>query len=121
EPLTIHGDGKNTRSYCYICDALEGTLKLLFSSQKGEAYNVGNPALEISLNDLGEAMKKLFSYPIEIKHIEPPHAVYGNSDPKRRCPDISKIQAVIDYTPRYGLNEGLSRTIDWYKEFFKTI
>lgn len=117
EPLYIHGDGKNTRSYCYINDALESTLKLLFSVVKGEAFNVGNPSMEISLNELAEIIQGLFDDEVEVKHVQPPHAVYGSSDPKRRCPDISKIQTVIDYRPRYGLKEGIKRTIDWYKEF----
>ncbi|MBL7892787.1 MAG: NAD-dependent epimerase/dehydratase family protein [Bacteroidia bacterium] len=119
EALTIHGNGENTRSYCYINDALEATLKLLFSIVNGEAFNIGNPALEISLNDLGKAVQELFDYPVRINHVPPPHAVYASSDPKRRCPDISKIRSVIQYNPRYDLKKGLGRTIDWYKEFLK--
>ena len=116
EPLMIHGDGKNTRSYCYINDALEATLKLLFSFVKGEPFNVGNPQLEISLNDLANVVKELFDGKVEIKHVPPPHAVYASSDPKRRCPDISKLQSVIEYKPKYDLKEAVGRTVSWYKE-----
>ena len=118
QPLTVHGDGKNTRSYCYINDAIEGTLKLLFSFVKGEAFNVGNPSMEISLNDLAKTFHELFDGKVEIKYVPPPHAVYGSSDPKRRCPDISKLQSVISFTPAYNLKDGIKRTIEWYKESF---
>jgi UDP-glucuronate decarboxylase len=116
EPITIHGDGKNTRSFCYISDAIEGTLKLLFSKALGEAFNVGNPSLEISLVDLAALVKELFNGKVAINHVEPPHAVYGASDPKRRCPDISKLKSVIDFEPRHALRESVQRTIEWYRE-----
>ena len=116
KPLEVHGDGKNTRSYCYINDAIEGTLKLLFSNQTGEAFNVGNPDNEISVKDMAEIVAALIDDEVKIKHIIPPHAVYESSDPKRRCPDISKLQSVINFKPGYPLKEGLKRTIQWYKE-----
>jgi nucleoside-diphosphate-sugar epimerase len=50
-------------------------------------------------------------------NIDPPHAVYAKSDPKRRCPDITKLSTVTGYQPRYGLEEGLRRTIAWFQEF----
>jgi nucleoside-diphosphate-sugar epimerase len=117
-PLTVHGDGNNTRSYCYISDAIEATIKLLFSFVKGEAFNIGNPSQEISINGLTDVMQGIFDDKLTINHISPPHAVYAQSDPKRRCPDISKIQSVIDFLPKYDLKSGVSRTIEWYKETY---
>jgi len=113
--LEVHGDGRNTRSYCYINDAIEATLKVLFSDHNGEAMNVGNPALEISVTELAEMVAEVYDGDVEIKHVDPPHAVYADSDPKRRCPDISKIKSALDWTPKYSLEEGLSRTISWYE------
>ncbi len=114
EPLPIHGDGRNTRSFCYISDTIETIFKLLFSEANGEAFNIGNPEPEISIKDLAELVTELMPYKVDIVHIDPPHAVYASSDPKRRCPDISKLQSVIDYEPRYDLKVGLKRTIDWF-------
>lgn len=115
EPLPIHGDGKNTRSFCYINDEIEAVFKLLFSDANGEALNVGNPEPEISINDLAHLVAASMLYQVDILHIDPPHAVYASSDPKRRCPDISKLQATVDFKPAYGLDEGLNRTIQWFR------
>ena len=54
-------------------------------------------------------------FPVEIVNIDPPHEVYANSDPKRRCPDISKITKVTGFKPRYDLDTGLKRTITWFQ------
>ena len=116
EPLPVHGEGTNTRSFCYINDAIEAFFKVLFSGANGESINVGNPEPEISVRDLATLVGELMPYPVEINHIDPPHAVYASNDPRRRCPDISKLKTVIDFEPRYGLKEGLERTIRWFIE-----
>ena len=115
-PIPIHGDGRNTRSFCYINDALEAVFKLLFSAANGEAFNIGNPKPEISVKELAELVVKTMPFKVGISHVDPPHAVYASSDPKRRCPDISKLQSVIDFKPRYDLTVGLKRTIEWFSE-----
>lgn len=115
EPLPIHGDGKNTRSFCYISDEIEAVFKLLFSDANGEAFNVGNPEREISVRELALLVARAMPYKVEVINIDPPHAVYASSDPKRRCPDISKLRATIDFKPRYSLEEGLNRTIQWFR------
>ncbi|MFZ5803153.1 MAG: NAD-dependent epimerase/dehydratase family protein [Candidatus Omnitrophota bacterium] len=117
EPLPIHGDGRNTRSFCYISDGVESLLRVLFSSQNGEAYNIGNPEPEISVKDLAHMIKKLMPYEVKVVNIDAPHAVYASSDPKRRCPDISKLMKNTGFKPRYDLDTGLKRTIDWFSEF----
>lgn len=114
EPLPIHGDGQNTRSFCYINDALEAFFKVLFSNAEGESFNVGNPEQEISVTELAKLLVNTMSYKVDIVHIDPPHAVYASVDPKRRCPDISKLQSVVDFKPKYTLEEGLKRTIQWF-------
>ncbi len=116
EPLPIHGDGRNTRSFCYINDEIEGIFRVLFSSANGEYFNVGNPEPEISVEGLAKLVVELMPYPVEIAHIDPPHAVYASCDPKRRCPDISKLQSLTNFTPKYSLSEGLKRTIEWFSK-----
>lgn len=116
EPLPIHGDGRNTRSFCYINDAIEMLFRVLFSQAHGESFNIGNPEKEISVEELAKYVVEAMPYPVKIVHIDPPHAVYAKSDPKRRCPDISKIKRVTGFKPKYGLKQGLARTVAWFQE-----
>jgi len=115
EPLPVHGEGHNTRSFCYINDAVETIFKLLFTEANGEAFNIGNPEPEISVRDLAHVVANAMPYKVDVVNIDPPHAVYASSDPKRRCPDISKLQSAIDFKPKYSLEEGLKRTIHWFE------
>lgn len=116
EPLPIHGEGINTRSFCYINDAVEAIFRVLFCDREGEAFNIGNPSPEISVKELALEVVKAMPYKIDIVHIDPPHAVYSSSDPKRRCPDITKLQKATGFKPKYSLNEGLKRTIEWFSK-----
>ncbi len=116
EPLPIHNDGKNTRSFCYINDAVEAFFKVLFTDANGECFNVGNPQPEISVKELADLVVELMPHKVRIVHIDPPHAVYAHSDPKRRCPNIQKLQSHVDFKPKYDLKTGLKRTIDWFQE-----
>lgn len=117
EPLPIHGDGRNTRSFCYINDAIEAFFLVLFSNANGECFNIGNPKPEISVRDLAKQVAETLPRPVKLVNIEPPHAVYASSDPKRRCPDISKLQKITGFKPKYDLKKGLKRTIQWFEEF----
>jgi UDP-glucuronate decarboxylase len=116
EPLPIHRDGRNTRSFCYINDAIEAIFKLLFTDIVGDYFNIGNPSPEISVSQLADIVARNMPYRVEAVNIDPPHAVYASSDPKRRCPDISKLQKAIDFKPRHDLETGIKRTIDWFRE-----
>ena len=116
EPLPIHGDGRNTRSFCYINDAIEAFVRVLFSEANGESFNVGNPEPEISVRDLAQCVVDCMPHRVELVNIDPPHAVYASTDPKRRCPDIQKIQSFTGFKPKYDLKTGLKRTIDWFRE-----
>ncbi len=116
EPLPIHGDGRNTRSFCYISDSIEAIFRILFSDAEGEAFNVGNPGPELSVTELAHKVAEVMPYPLKIVNIDPPHAVYASSDPKRRCPDISKLTRITGFEPQISLKEGLKRTIRWFSE-----
>ena len=116
EPLPIHGEGKNTRSFCYINDAVEAIFRVLFSGAQGEAFNVGNPGPEISVKELAVKVARAMPHPVDVIHIDPPHSVYATSDPKRRCPDITKLQTTTGFQPKYSLDKGLQRTICWFSE-----
>ena len=116
DSIPIHRDGRNTRAFCYITDAVDSIFRVLFSEENGEAFNIGNPRLEISIEELAYKVQKLMPHNVNVKKIEPEYAVYADSDPKRRCPDISKLVKATGFNPKIDLDEGLMRTIRWFQE-----
>jgi len=107
-PLTIYGAGMQTRSFCYVDDLLDGVLKLLLSDECGP-INLGNPH-EVSVIELAELVLELCESKSEIEFRELPV-----DDPIQRCPDIALAQTVLNWQPKTGLREGLSRTISWFR------
>jgi len=114
EPLPVHDKGNQTRTFCYISDAVTGFLKVLLSKQDGEVYNVGNDDNEINMIGLARVVGQLFNNKIEIQTIPYPKH-YPKEEPKRRCPDLKKIKTTLGYAPRVTLKQGLKRVITWYK------
>jgi len=111
KPITIFGDGKQTRSFCYVTDQIEGLLRLAwFDECKGEVVNIGNPN-EITILELAEIIKKIANSKSEIKFYPP-----MPDDPRRRCPDISKAKKILNWTPKVELEDGLKRTVEWFRE-----
>jgi len=110
KPLTVYGDGTQTRSFCYITDTVTGLLLLLTTKEaKGHVVNIGNPE-EITILELAKTIKKLANSNSEISF----HPLPAD-DPKRRCPDISKTQKLLGWTPKVTLENGLMKTISWFK------
>ncbi len=111
--IPVHGDGLQTRTFCYITDAIAGFLKVLLNGKNGEAYNIGNPNSEIAMRDLAALFSKvvpgashtLIAYP----------STYPGGEPQRRCPDLSKAKAHLDYESTVELEEGLKRFVAWAK------
>jgi UDP-glucuronate decarboxylase len=112
KPLPIHGHGLQTRSYCYITDAITGFMLALLTDRSGEAYNIGNPH-EMSLNDLAEEVVRLVPG-ANIQRIPYPDS-YPADEPMRRCPDIRKALEHLEYQPQIHLTEGLERTLAWFR------
>lgn len=115
KPIPIHGNGLQTRSYCYITDAITGFLKTLFSRRSGEVYNIGNQQTEINLVDLARMILKVTKKQGEVAHIPYPEE-YPSDEPSRRCPDVSKAAKEFGFTPKVDLATGLKRMAVWYKE-----
>jgi len=115
EPVNIYGTGKQTRTFCYVTDAIRGFLQVLVSGQAGEPYNIGNPRPEVSMLDLVDVIKRAIP-DIRVDHrvIEHPDS-YPADEPQRRCPDIAKAQIQLGYEPHIGLEEGLRRFFEWAK------
>lgn len=109
EPMTVFGDGQQTRSFCYVDDLVEGIIKMAFSKEMGP-INLGNP-VENKILELGEVISKHLG--CELRHINSQLPV---DDPKRRCPDISRAKSLLAWEPRTNLEEGIAHTVDWMKE-----
>jgi dTDP-glucose 4,6-dehydratase len=108
EPLTVFGDGSQTRSFCYVSDLIEGIYRLLMSEEVNPT-NIGNPN-EMTVLQFAEEIKRLTgsSAPIEFRPLP-------EDDPKIRKPDITKARALLQWEPVVPLAEGLTRTIDYFR------
>ena len=87
-------------------------MKILLDADKPNAFNVGNPTPEISMNDLASKVQALLGNNIQIENIKYP-ATYPEDEPNRRCPDITRITTELNFQPRVSLEEGLKRFFDW--------
>ncbi len=109
DPITIYGDGKQTRAFCYITDTILGILLLaLCDKAKGEVVNVGSPK-ETTILELAERIIKLTKSQSALAFCPLP-----KDDPKRRCPDASKLEKMLGWKPTVTLDEGLKKTIEWF-------
>jgi dTDP-glucose 4,6-dehydratase len=111
QALTIYGDGKQTRSFCYVDDLIDGIYKLMLSDEH-MPVNIGNPQ-EITILEFAERIRKHFDSVPQII-FEP----LPQDDPKRRCPDISKAKRILKWEPKINLEEGLKRTLAYFKQEF---
>jgi dTDP-glucose 4,6-dehydratase len=111
QALTIYGDGKQTRSFCYVDDLIDGIYKLMLSDEH-MPVNIGNPQ-EITILEFAERIRKHFDNVPQII-FEP----LPQDDPKRRCPDISKAKRILKWKPKINLEEGLQRTLAYFKQEF---
>lgn len=118
KPLPVHDSGKQTRTFCYITDAIVAFFKVLLSAQNGEVYNVGNDRPEITTYQLAQVVAKLLPYKIDINRIPYPDS-YPQDVPNRRCPDLTKIRRELGYSPEVDLETGLQRLLRWYQEVYQ--
>ncbi len=109
QPITVYGDGKQTRSFCYVSDLIEGIYRLIESGEH-IPVNIGNPQ-EITILDFAERIRTLTGAqaPIVFKPLP-------QDDPKQRCPDISKARRILKWEPKIGLEEGLRLTLDYFRK-----
>jgi dTDP-glucose 4,6-dehydratase len=109
EPLTVFGDGSQTRSFCYVDDLVEGLYRLLFSDER-DPVNLGNPE-EMTILEFAERIRRLMgsSAPLEFKPLP-------QDDPKQRQPDITKARTVLGWEPKVALEDGLRQTIEYFQK-----
>jgi dTDP-glucose 4,6-dehydratase len=108
EPMTVFGDGQQTRSFCYYSDLIDGIYRLLMSDER-EPTNIGNP-VEMTILQFAETIRRITGSSSEI--VFKPLPI---DDPKIRRPDITKARAVLGWEPRVTLDEGITRTIDYFR------
>jgi len=111
EPLTVYGDGSQTRSFCYVDDLVEGIYRLLLSGEH-DPVNLGNP-VETTILEFAHAINALTGNAAGI--VFRPEARI-QSDPQRRQPDISRARQALDWAPRVNLDEGVQRTIPYFEQ-----
>ncbi|HAD07447.1 MAG TPA: NAD-dependent dehydratase [Anaerolineaceae bacterium] len=111
EPLTVYGDGLQTRSFCYVDDLIEGIYRLLMSDEH-LPVNIGNPA-EITILEFAETINRLVGNKAGI--IMKEHSRLGD-DPQRRRPDITRAKEILKWQPTISLEEGITKTIPYFKK-----
>lgn len=111
EPITVYGDGSQTRSFCYVDDMIEGLVRLMNSPDDFTGpVNLGNPQ-EVSILELAETIIEMTNSKSEIVFKPLPQ-----DDPRRRCPDITLAKTVLQWEPRVPLREGLKKTIEYFDD-----
>ncbi|MGC9159396.1 MAG: GDP-mannose 4,6-dehydratase, partial [Terracidiphilus sp.] len=113
EPLTIYGDGSQTRSFCYVDDLIEGILRLSRSAEH-LPVNIGNPD-EFTILECARAVLEVTGSKSDLRFEKLPI-----DDPTRRCPDITRARALLGWEPRIQLREGLQRSLDFFRSHLAT-
>jgi len=110
EPLTVYGDGSQTRSFCYVDDLIEGIVRLLYSDEH-QPVNIGNP-VETTILEFANTINRLVGNPagVTFKPLQ-----RGEGDPQRRQPNISRAQRALGWEPKISLEDGILRTIPYFK------
>ena len=110
QPLTVYGDGSQTRSFCYVDDLIDGIVKLLYSEEHFPV-NMGNPH-ERTILQFAETINKVTGNTAGITYVDARSA----RDPQRRRPDITRAQTILNWEPKVSLEEGLLRSIPYFKQ-----
>lgn len=125
EPLMVYGSGNQTRTFCYVTDAIVGFLQVLVNGQPGEPYNIGNPSPEISMLGLVQEIRSIIgedpdflNVPLVRSEVIEHPDTYPADEPQRRCPDISKAILHVGYEPTVALGDGLTRFLKWASQAY---
>jgi dTDP-glucose 4,6-dehydratase len=111
QPLTVYGSGSQTRSFCFVDDLVDGIVKLLYSNEH-LPVNIGNP-VEMSILEFAEAINRVTGNTAGIQYIENARSA---RDPQRRQPDITRAKNILNWEPKVNLEEGIRRTIPFFKQ-----
>lgn len=118
--IVLLSDGRATRTFCYVSDAITGYIKILTNGRPGESYNIGTEGPEINVRELADKVsdigRELFMYKGKVIYKTSDDKSYLTDNPNRRCPNIAKARSELGYEPRITLDEGLRRSLIWYRE-----
>jgi nucleoside-diphosphate-sugar epimerase len=118
--LVLLSDGSPTRTFCYVADAIVGYYKILIRGRGGEPYNIGNESPEISMLELAELLADIgheqFGYAGKVIQGASQEKEYLIDNPQRRCPVIAKARSELEFNPEVPVEEGLRRTMLWYRD-----
>ena len=125
QDIVMFSDGSPRRTFCYVADAVIGYYKVLVAGRRGEAYNIGVEAPELSIKELAERVARLargvWGYTGKVVHQRSPEQDYLTDNPNRRCPCIAKARTELGYSPAITLDEGLKRSLLWYHDTAKRV
>ena len=107
-PLTIHGEGLQTRSFCYVSDLVEGIIRL-FESDVRIPVNIGNP-VERTVREFAEIVLRMSGSHSQLKRLPA-----REDDPRRRCPDITRARTLLGWEPQVSLDQGLQASLDYFR------
>jgi UDP-glucuronate decarboxylase len=110
EPLTLYGEGNQTRSFCFVDDLIEGLIRLMNADELHQPVNLGNPG-EFTIKQLAEEVRRICGSKSELTYLPLPQ-----DDPRQRKPDITIAQTVLGWTPKVPLGEGLEKTVQYFRE-----
>lgn len=114
EDITVYGDGKQTRTFCYASDGIAMCLGVMLSGNDGEVYNIGNPTPELSMHELANTFCEILGYSGRVKSIQYPD-FYPSDEPLRRCPNIDKVVRHTNIQPKTDLKTGLISMLGYFK------
>ena len=119
QDIVLFSNGKPSRTFCYISDAIVGYLKVLINGKSGGSYNIGNNKPEISIKKLANLMIKIaykkYNYNGKLVIKKSKDKNYLVDNPNRRCPDLSKSNKQLNFYPKIDLKEGIIKTLNWYQ------
>ena len=119
QDIVMHSDGSPRRTFCYVTDAVVGYYKVLVRGRPGEPYNIGSDGPEISVAELADRVaavgREHFGYAGRVIHRPSAEAAYLDDNPNRRCPSLTKARDELGYAPQIGIDDGLRRTLAWYR------
>jgi len=110
EPLTLYGDGSQTRAFCYVSDMVDGLVRLMNSQLSSQPINLGNPN-EFTMRELADIVRRLCGNRSRVVHRALPE-----DDPRQRRPDIQRAREVLGWEPKVGLEQGLAETIEYFRK-----
>jgi len=115
QPLVLFSDGRASRAFCYVTDAIRAMWYVLVGGASGAIFNVGNDEREVPIRQLAEEVQRV-APPLEIEHHISADTQYLTDNPQRRCPDLTRLRTTFPWVPKVTLAEGLARTLQSYQE-----